>query len=225
MDAVREIRELVEFLQTRKAQAAISEFCSIQNIQWRFIPEHAHHFGGLWEAAVKNLKAHLKHVVANTKLTLEEFTITQLESCLNSRPLISILCDDDRVEVLAPGHFLIGRPMEALPDPSVSYHALSLLRRWQLCQALVHQFWHRWSVGYISSLRRFAKWHHPSKNPSVGDVVVLHEDSMTPTKWPLARIMEVHTGKDGLVRVTIKTSSGIYKRPITKVALLLPSES
>ena len=55
---------------------------------------------------------------------------------------------------------------------------------------------------------------------------MLHEDNVTPTKWPLARIIEVHTGKDGLVRVvTVKTNSGIYKRPITKVALLMPSES
>ena len=97
--AAREIRELVEFLQTQKAQAAISEFCSIQNIQWRFIPEHAPHFGGLREAAVKSLKAHLKRVVADTKLTFKKFTtvLTEIESCLNSRPLVSIPCDDDGV--------------------------------------------------------------------------------------------------------------------------------
>ena len=78
----------------------------------------------------------------------------------------------------------------------------------------------------ISSLRRFAKWHHPSKNLNVGDVVNLHKDNVTPTKWPLARIVEVRAGKDGLVRVvTVKMSSGIYTRPITKVALLLPSEN
>ena len=45
--AAREIRELVEFLETQKSQTTISEFCSSQNIQWKFIPEHAPHFGGL----------------------------------------------------------------------------------------------------------------------------------------------------------------------------------
>ena len=59
------------------------------------------------------------------------------EVCLNSRPLVSLPCDDDGVEALTPGHFLIGRPMKALPDPSFSYRSLSLLRRWHLCQALV----------------------------------------------------------------------------------------
>ena len=226
--AAREIRELVKFLETQKAQATISEFCSTQNIRWEFIPERAPHFGGLWEAAVKSFKIHLKRIVANVKLTFEEYTtvLTQVEACLNSRPLVSLLCDDDGVEALTPGHFLIGRPIEALPDHSFSYRTLSLLRHWHLCQALVRQFWQRWSAEYVSSLRRFAKWHHPTRNLNVGDIVVLHEDNVVPTKWPLAKVIRVHAGKDGHVRVvTVKTSSGTYKRPITKIALLLPSES
>ncbi len=49
---------------------------------------------------------------------------------------------------------------------------------------------------------------------------------MVPTKWPLAKVVQVHEGRDKLVRVvSIKTATGIYKRPITKIALLLPSES
>ena len=165
--AAREIQELVKFLETQKAQATISEFCSTQNIRWEFIPERAPHFGGLWEAAVKSFKIHLKRIVANAKLTFEEYTtvLTQVEACLNSRPLVSLLCDDDGVEALTPGHFLIGRPIEALPDHSFSYRTLSLLRRWHLCQALVRQFWQRWSAEYVSSLRHFAKWHHPTSKP------------------------------------------------------------
>ena len=71
--AAREIKELVRFLEERKAQGTISEFCSAQNIEWKYIPEHAPHFGGLWEAAVKSMKFHLKRVVASTKFTFEEF--------------------------------------------------------------------------------------------------------------------------------------------------------
>ena len=51
---------------------------------------------------------------------------------------------------------------------------------------------------------------------------------MVPTKWPLAKVIQTHTGKDGLVRVVIiKTATGTYKRsrPVTKIALLLPSDS
>ena len=59
----------------------------------------------------------------------------------------------------------------------------------------------------------------------VVDLVILREDSPITTQWPLARIVKVHPGKDNLVRVaTIKTKTGIYTRPIVKLALLLPSE-
>ena len=226
--ADRELKEFLEFLQHQKTQGTISEFCSTQGIQWKFIPEHAPHFGGLWEAAVKSMKTHLKRVVANVKLTFEELTtvLTQVEACLNSRPLVPLPCDDDGVDILTPGHFLIGRPLESLPDPAFSYRSVSLLRRWHLCQNLVRHFWQRWSSDYLSSLRKFTKWHHPSRNASIGDIIILQEDTIVPAKWPLAKVTEVHTGKDGLVRVvTVKTQNGTYKRPVHKIALLLPNEN
>ena len=121
--ASREISELIDFLKTQKTQCVISESCSVQSIEWRFIPEHAPHFGGLWEAAVKAMKKHLRCVIADIKLTFEEFgtLLAQVESCLNSRLLVPLPHSDDGAAALTPGHFLIGRPMEALPDPAFSY--------------------------------------------------------------------------------------------------------
>ena len=225
--AAREMCEMVDFLRSQKARGVISNFCSAQNIEWKFIPEHAPHFGGLWESTVKSMKSHLKKVTLNVKLTFEEYStiLTQIEACLNSRPLVSLPVDDDGIEALTPGHFLIGRPLEALPDPSFSYRSLSILRRWHLCQAIVRHFWKRWSQEYLLSLQRFSKWHQPTRNVQVGDIALLREDNVTPAKWPLARVCEVYPGKDGLVRVvSVKTGSGTYKRPITKVVILLPTE-
>ena len=75
------------------------------------------------------------------------------------------------------------------------------------------------------NLARVNKWLGHSRNIQVGDIVVLKEDNMVPTKWPLARVIQVHPGKDQRVRVvTLKTSSGVYKRPIVKLVLLLPIE-
>ena len=226
--AARELRELVQFLELQKTQNLISKFCSSLNIQWKMIPEHAPHFGGIWESAVKSMKTHLRRIVGTVKLTFEGFTtvLTQIESCLNSRPLTPLPCDDDGVEALTPGHFLIGRPLESIPDPAFSYRSMSLLQRWHLCQSLVRHFWQRWYAEYITILRKYTKWHHPSRNAQVGDVVIVKEDNLIPGMWPLARITEVHTGQDGLVRVaTIKTANGTYKRPITKLAPLLPCEN
>ena len=225
--ARRELKEFAEFLELQKNQRIISEFCSSQSIDWKFIPEHAPHFGGIWEAAVKSMKMHLRRVVSNVKLTFEEFAtvLAQVEACLNSRPLTPLPHDDDGIEVLTPGHFLIGRPLESLPDPAFSYRSVSLLRRWHLCQSLVRHFWQRWYSEYVTTLRRFTKWHHPSRNARVGDVIILKEDGLVPGKWPIARVTEVHTGKDGLVRVvTVKTSTGTYRRPVTKIALYYHAE-
>ncbi len=112
--ANRELKEFVEFLGEEKNAKRISQFCSSQKINWKFIPERAPHFGGLWEAAVKSLKSHLKKVTVNIKLTFEEACalLTQIEACLNSRPLVPLSSNDDCIEALTPGHFLIGRPLD-----------------------------------------------------------------------------------------------------------------
>ena len=65
-----------------------------------------------------------------------------------------------------------------------------------------------------------------ARNISIGDIVVLHADGMVPTKWPLGRVVQTFSGKDGLVRVAnVKIQRGVFKRPIHKLALFLPAEN
>ena len=221
-------KDLFQFLQDQMTQRTVSEFCSSQSISWKFIPERAPHFGGLWEAAVKSMKTHLRKIVGDVKLNFEELmtVLTQIEACLNSWPLATLPDPSDGLEVLTPGHFLIGSPLETLPDCSHSYQPLKLLQRWRLCQALVNHFWRRWSVDYVVQLRKYTKWKLPSRNLKVGDLVCLQDEGLVPTKWPLARVTAVHPGKDHLVRViTVQTSRGTYKRPVTKIALILPIDA
>ena len=145
--AANEIKQLVQFLNLKATQGSISDFLSSQMVEWKFIPQRAPHFGGLWEAAVKSMKKHLRKVTGDVKLTFEELTtvVAQIEACLNSRPLVPLASDGEGLEVLTPGHFLVGRALEALPDPSFSYN-FCLLRRWKLCQAIVQHFWKRLST-------------------------------------------------------------------------------
>ena len=106
--ANRELKEFCQFLEDQKTHQAISEFCSNIHITWKFIPERAPHFGGLWEATVKSMKKHLKRVVGDHRLSFEELStvLTQIEACLNSRPLTPLPNSEDCLEALTPGHFL-----------------------------------------------------------------------------------------------------------------------
>ena len=72
--AKHEIKELVEFLGEQKTQKSIYEFCCAEHIEWEFIPKHSPHFSGIWEAAVKSFKTHLKRVIGKVKLTYEEMS-------------------------------------------------------------------------------------------------------------------------------------------------------
>ena len=226
--AACEIKDLYQFLQDSSTQDSIVNFLTIKNVTWKFIPQQAPHFRGLWEAAVKSMKTHLRKIVGNIKLTFEELStlLTQIEACLNSRPLVPLPSDDDGIEALTPGHFVIGRTLQALPNDSFTYpDSISSLHRWRLCQTVLLHFWKRWSTEYDTHVGKFTKWHHPTRNIAVDDMVVLRNCSLLPTRWPLARVIQVHPGKDDLVRVaTIKTSTGVITRPVTKLALLLPSE-
>ena len=176
---------------------------------------------------MKSVKTHLRRIVSPVKLTFEEFTtvLAQIEACLNSRPLTPVNSpDDDGIAALTPGHFLVGRPLTSLPDSQLSYRSVSLLRRWHLCQQLVRHFWERWHKEYFCTLNKYNKWRFPSRNVAVDDIVILQESGLVPTKWPLARVVDTHPGQDGLVRVvTVKTSQGTYRRPVSKITVLIPN--
>jgi hypothetical protein len=59
-----------------------------------------------------------------------------------------------------------------------------------------------------------------SPNVQLHDAVMLREDNTAPLHWPTAIVTDVHPGPDGRIRVvTVKTSKGIFKRPIAKICL------
>ncbi|GFT86539.1 uncharacterized protein NPIL_644481 [Nephila pilipes] len=77
------------------------------------------HFGGLWEAAVKSMKFHMKSVIASQILSQEEFStsLAEIEAELNSRLLVAASDDPNDFSVITPGHFLIGSELKSVPEP------------------------------------------------------------------------------------------------------------
>ena len=222
--ARNQLRQLYSFLQTDDLNSSINQHLLTQRITWNTIPERSPHFGGLWESAVKKMKFHLKRVIGSQILNYEELATvsTQVEACLNSRPLTVMTShDSDGITPLTPGHFLLLKPPTAYPEYPGLPEEPSKVKKWHLCQSLVQHFWDRWSREYLQSLQARTKWKQPTPNLQVGDVVIIKEDRTFACHWPLARVIQTYPGQDGLVRVAlVQAGSSTYKRPITKLALL-----
>ena len=222
---------MYKFLQQEENNSEIRHYLlEHHKITWHNTPPNAPHFGGLWESAVKSMKRNLKRLMGTLLFTFEELTTMacQVEACLNSRPLLPITShNQDGLMTLTASHFLLFKAPQAFPEDPRLPEEPHLLKSWNKCQSVIQHFWSRWSREYLNTLQSRTKWQREKPNLQVEDIVILKNDKSISCHWPLARIIEVQPGKDGLVRVaTIKTASGVYKRPIVKLALLhRPGES
>ena len=82
-------------------------------------------------------------------------------------------------------------------------------------------FWKRWLKEYLPTLQQRAKWTKPRRCLASRDLAFIADDNIQRGKWPLGRVTEVFTGKDGNVRAAkVKTATTILTRPITKLCFL-----
>lgn len=148
--------------------------------------------------------------------------LTQIEAILNSRPLCSLTDDPDDLNVLTPAHFLIGSSLSTIPEPSLETEKISRLSRWQLTRQMIESFWTHWTKEYLQRYLSIYKWNRTSPPLTEGTLVLVVDDERyPPSKWPLGRIIKLHSGKDGQVRVvTIRTQTSNFKRLIIKLCPL-----
>ena len=177
---------------------------------------------------MKSAKSLLRKLLGTLSVTVEEYAtiLTDVEATLNSRPLCPMNTQpEDGLDVLTPGHFLIGRSLSALPQHPMENLPMSSKKRWNICQKVSTEFWQRWSKEYLQTLQRRQKWNNPQRDFNVDDVVLIKDQELFVRSWPLAIITKLHTGPDGRVRaVTLRTQKGVYTRPIIKLVLLIPRE-
>ncbi|KAH8232106.1 hypothetical protein KR032_003514, partial [Drosophila birchii] len=225
--ANNQLKALEETIFTEQAQTRIVNQCSKQQVEFKFIPPRAPSFGGLWEAAVKSAKRLLVSVTATSSLTFEELNtvIIEVEAILNSRPLTPMSSDPTDTSALTPGHFLIGEPLVAPPDANLALPGKTLVKRWELVSRLKQSFWNQWSMEYLQELQMRTKWKTMAQNVKEGLLVLVKEDNVPVMSWPMGRIVKTYPGKDNQVRVVdVKTASGRFKRPVTRLAPLLKEE-
>lgn len=221
--AMKELRHLVAVEQSSVA-IEIREWLGNKSTSWHPIPPHSPNFGGLWEAGVKSTKFHLRRVIGDSTLTYEEIStvLTQIEACLNSRPLSVMPGSPEEPTPLTPGHFLIGEPLITVPDRNYAdISHISCLKRWQLTQRMVQEFWRRWSDEYLTHLLQRHKWTRQLPEPKIGDVVLVKEEGLPPARWLLGRVVLKHPGPDNTTRVvTVQCNGSKIKRPLSKLCIL-----
>ncbi|XP_076660396.1 uncharacterized protein LOC143363742 [Halictus rubicundus] len=215
--------ELNELHRVLREDERVNRFVSDKKISWHFMPALSPHFGGLWEAAVKSFKHHLRRVVGDQLFTYEQFVtfVTEIEGILNSRPLTPLSSDPNDPAALTPAHFLIGTAITSVPEADFTASPSNRLSNWQHIQKVKQDFWARWSKEYIHQLQTRTKWMKGSHDIQEGTVVILKDDHLPPLQWNLGRILEIHPGADNIIRaVTVKTSNGVYKRNVKQLAPL-----
>lgn len=217
-------KEINYFLNTRSND--LVEFANQQNIKFFFSPPYAPHFGGIFEAGIRSAKYHIKRVMGNAHLTFEEIStlFAQVEAILNSRPLSPLSSSPSDFLPLSPGHFLIGRPLTALPAPSSEERAeVPSRNRYRQLENIRQHFWKRWQREYICELQHRTKWKSNTDKLNVGDLVLLHEDNVPPLCWRLGRVTRLFQGADGISRVAdVMTARGSARRALVRLCPLLP---
>ncbi|XP_015437897.1 PREDICTED: uncharacterized protein LOC107193036 [Dufourea novaeangliae] len=218
--------ELMQLQRELQTDEKVQRWLVDKEIEWHFIPALSPNFAGLWEAAVRSFKHHIKRVVGEELFTLEEFNtlVIEIEAILNSRPLTPLSSDPNDPSALTPAHFLIGNSLTSLPETDFSVIPANRLSKWQHIQKVKQDFWTRWYKEYLNELNVRQKWSSGSHEIKEGSLVVLKDDHLPPLQWHLGRIETVHPGQDGIIRaVTVRTIHGSYKRNVKQLAHLSTS--
>ena len=116
-------------------QKRVADKLSARGVQWFFNPPAAPWFGGAWESLIKSTKRAMKVIMGNVVMVDEVFltVVAEVESLLNSRPLVYGGCSTSATDVsaLTPNHFLHGRTSSNLTPEEFVQRDMSLRRRWR----------------------------------------------------------------------------------------------
>lgn len=213
--------ELAKFLKNNSEE--ITSYSATKEIEFKFCPAYSPHFNGLAEGAVKQVKHHLKRVTSMAHLDYEEMVtfLVQVEALLNSRPLTPISSDPSDLTPLTPAHFLIGRTLTMIPAPLVQDSPIHTLTRYQRIEALKAHFWNRYYKEFISELQVRNKWRRDGGQLKLGEMVLVKDDRLPPSRWLLGRVTAVYPGNDGVSRVAdVTTTTGTLRRAYNRLCPL-----
>ena len=227
--AASELMGIQTLLNSNDTRRELSHFASRRQIRWHFNPARTPHFGGLWESSVCLMKTTLRKLLEPHLLTFEELAtvFAEAEATLNSRPLLPIdSYSTDDFSAITAGHFLVGRPLQALPSLREDSPRPSLHKRWEMVRHLCNELWRRWHKKYIQTLQARHKWTKSTRNYQIGDIVLLKDETLYNRHWPMARVTRTFSGDDGITRIIeLQCLGKTYKRAVNRLVLLVPEDT
>ncbi|GFW34733.1 integrase catalytic domain-containing protein [Trichonephila clavipes] len=190
-----------------------------EKIQWKFNPPSAPWWGGWWERLVQMTKAILRKILRRVALGYEEL-ITVLCDCervINARPLTYVSEDVDDVSPLTPEMFLQEIPESGVPDiDTVDREKLS--KRAKYLQKMRQQLRSKFRIEYLGQLRQQSIKNYKDKSLSVGEIVLLEDNSKKRAYWSLTRVLKLIPRPDGHKRLAlIKTEHSEFLRPVQRL--------
>ena len=115
----------------------------------------------------------------------------EVESIISGCSITKVSNDPKDLEALTPNHLLLLRAGPTLPPGAFTKEDNYSRRRWRQVQYLADVFWRRWIREYLPTLQERRKWNRTNRNFAVNDVVVVVDESLPRSSWPMARILEV----------------------------------
>ena len=191
------------------------------DIAWRFNLSRAPWWGGQFERLIGVFKSAFRKAVGNGTLSWGELSdvVLDVEIAMNGRPL-SYLEEDVELPVLTPSSMLHLRPSQ-LPELN-AYHIEEpdLRKRAKYLYRCKEAMWSRWTKEYVRSLRErhSRSGGKQTSHPSVGEVVIIQDESRNRNSWKLGIVERLIVGRDGIVRgAKLRAGKGVLERAVQQL--------
>ena len=153
-------------------------------------------------------------VLGGSNVSFDELStlLCEIEAIMNSRPISYVYDDIHEGQAITPSLLLCGKDLTQLPAGMFNHkfdrkQPQTCRERLKYLEKLKTYFWTRYTREYLTELsdRHLTQRHGKEvREPKVDDIVLVKEGSDTVKiprhKWKVARVVQLHPGRDGRVR-------------------------
>lgn len=218
--ADQELKEMIKGLDTNK----LREFSAEKGMEWQFTTLAALHQNECAEALVKSCKLAPKKAIGEQVLTPFQLhtCLVEVANLVNQHPIDPIPNDLDN------GSYMYLCPNDILPERRLYHVPQGTFRqtknpryRMEFVQKIFDSVWNRWTRDVFPSLLPRKTWNAEKRNVRVDDFVIVQTPGAVRGNRNIGRIVNVYLGEMEKLEMTVKTCTGEYERPTTKIAVII----